>query len=463
MKKLSFSFFFLALLLGSGTLPAQKIHSTKAKPFFDAIAKTHKKPVANHKSNVIYTPAWAIDFDWTGSAWDSLEHHNYSYYWTGEMQVDSISYYPSPLYPNQRIENFFDANNRISSTVYQNWSGGQWVNNNKYAMLYNSNDDQTLYAGMNWNLGTMAWDTNYATRTTYTYDGNNNNTQILSENWVSNGVYEYGDRSTYTYDANNNMLTEIQEDWSGTAWENVYKMTLTYNVANEPTDMVMQDWVLTAWVNSTHVYNISWYNVAEDLPISYTTQSWVLGAWVDEERVNYIYGNNDSYVGTGELWTGTAWAMDWRETERFDNNDNYTMSMEEFYFGSVWTIEYADSAAYLYDGNGNILQEIFVYYDTDSLAYYNFEKSLYGNYEVAIEKPVVSQDLKAYPNPFTNEIRFDYSGALPANAGLYDLNGRLLRVQEIKNEGLQSIYIEGLPKAVYMLRAGEQCQRLLAE
>jgi hypothetical protein len=54
---------------------------------------------------------------------------------------------------------------------------------------------------------------------TYTYDANNNLTSYLYQNWDGTQWLNYL-QYTYTYDANNNRTSYLRQDWDGTQWVN---------------------------------------------------------------------------------------------------------------------------------------------------------------------------------------------------------------------------------------------------
>ena len=68
--------------------------------------------------------------------------------------------------------------------------------------------------------------------------------------WVNNT------RSSLTFDANNNWTSELRETWSGTSWVNNTRSSFTYDANNKVTSQLDETWNGTVWVNSdsTHYY-----------------------------------------------------------------------------------------------------------------------------------------------------------------------------------------------------------------
>ena len=61
----------------------------------------------------------------------------------------------------------------------------------------------------------------------YTYDGNNNQTEFLSQNWDGSAWVNSG-KYSYTYDGNNNQTEMVRQNWDGSAWANIDKYIFLY-------------------------------------------------------------------------------------------------------------------------------------------------------------------------------------------------------------------------------------------
>ena len=74
-------------------------------------------------------------------------------------------------------------------------------------------------------------------------------TEFLHQDWDSSAWVNYY-KSSYTYDGNNNQIEWLSQSWDGSAWMNYYKYSSTYDGNNNQIECLSQSWWLgSAWVN----------------------------------------------------------------------------------------------------------------------------------------------------------------------------------------------------------------------
>jgi len=56
---------------------------------------------------------------------------------------------------------------------------------------------------------------------------------------------------SYTYDGNNNQTEQLFQAWDGYDWLNQYRFSYTYNGNNNQTEQLFQTWDGSAWVNDS--------------------------------------------------------------------------------------------------------------------------------------------------------------------------------------------------------------------
>ncbi|MFH0865892.1 MAG: T9SS type A sorting domain-containing protein [Bacteroidota bacterium] len=92
----------------------------------------------------------------------------------------------------------YDVNNNRTNMLMQNWNGTDWENSSLYSFLY---------------------------------DTNGNITNRLLQEWFNN-VWKDNAKSDYTYDSNNNNIGELYQRWNDTLWFKSYIFSATYDASN---------------------------------------------------------------------------------------------------------------------------------------------------------------------------------------------------------------------------------------
>ena len=64
-------------------------------------------------------------------------------------------------------------------------------------------------------------------------------------------AWQKSSKSSYTYDGNNNQIEILSQRWDGSAWVNSSKSSFTYDGNNNLAELLFQMWDISAWVNSS--------------------------------------------------------------------------------------------------------------------------------------------------------------------------------------------------------------------
>jgi hypothetical protein len=127
----------------------------------------------------------------------------------------------------QKTANNYNTSNNLTNATVQIWSatGGvyNWNNKTMYSHTYDGNNNQIELLHQDWNNSAWVNKVKYS----YTYDGNNNQTEKLYQVWSVSAWYKQT-KYSYTYDGNNNQTEELYQDWDGSAWKNITKQLNTY-------------------------------------------------------------------------------------------------------------------------------------------------------------------------------------------------------------------------------------------
>lgn len=247
----------------------------------------------------------------------------------------------------------YDGNNNLSEEIWQNWNNSMWENFEKYSYSYDGNNNLTGKLYQNWNGSDWVnfW------KNSYTYDGNNNRTEELSQNWTGSEWKNFT-KTSYTYDLNHNQTEAHYQYWDNSTWINDYKYSYTYNANNYLTIKLLQTWYQNiTWANSEKITNT--YDISDNL-IETKNQTWgdVGGIynWITISRYFNTY-NSNNYI-TKHLYqtlNGLIYVNNNQWLYTYDENNNMIESLyQDFnntYLNEKWT--------YTYDGNNNLIESVY--------------------------------------------------------------------------------------------------------
>jgi hypothetical protein len=192
-----------------------------------------------------------------------------------------------------------------------------------------------------WDSSSSSW-VNHS-KDSYTYDGNNNQTEWLAQYW-SGSNWRINWKYSYTYDGNNNQIEALQQHGNGSDWRNSWKYSYTYDGNNILTEMLAQHWSDSDWVNT--------------------------------DKCLYIHnGNNKPIEILVQRWNGFGWVISSKYSNKYDGNNNQTESLRQYWDDSVWVN--IEKYSYKYDRNNNLTEYFYQYWNEYDSAWQNLEKYLY--------------------------------------------------------------------------------------
>jgi hypothetical protein len=292
----------------------------------------------------------------------------------------------------------------------------------------------------NWSRRYSRW--NDPSKTTYTYDENNNMIECIT------GDYNKG---TFTYDENNNLIEEYWEDyWGSTKWLYSYD---EYNNLAEKIHQGYERW--------TYLYNENG-DMIEEYHYYYIHDQWdILNNWI----YTYTYDNNDRVIEMiREVWDNSTWQNTGKWMYTLDEFDNLTEEIYQTWVDSEW--QNIEKWTYAFDENKNLIEELYQeWVDSD---WQDVRKGTFEYITVTGLEPqssaVTSYFLSHnYPNPFnpSTTIEFDLPKSTYVRIEIYNAAGQ--KVQTLLNEKMSAgshqveFNAQNLSSGVYFYRieAGE--------
>ena len=241
----------------------------------------------------------------------------------------------------------YDLNNNLSNLI-DYWFVYDTVYISLYIYTYDLNNLIEII-DQEWNGKGWA---NYS-QYIYTYDSKNNLKSFLSQSWVGNA---WGETNKdffylYAYDTYNNQISETDQYWNGNNWDNYNKLLYTYDSNNNQISETYQKWNGNGWDNSDQF--IDTYD-SNNYKISDRSQMWNGNSWDNVKQCFYTYDSNGNQISkTYQTWNGSSW--DNYDQDFYTYNSNNTLNSDVYYLwyknGNSWYCKYQD--VYTYDSNNN--------------------------------------------------------------------------------------------------------------
>ena len=398
-------FFISTFLNAQNNLPVHK-------PYSPSHALEHK-PKAASTIVPLYDSIYYRTYDTTAQAWD---------------------------FSSKEVKIVYNAGNKMTSQLVQNWSGTAWVNFTADTFSYNSNNLDTADVEQAW-TGTK-WENEYWY--TYTYNSSGSETSEVEQIWTGSAWRNYI-KFTYTYDAHNNQTNLLEQQWGGSAWTFGYQYAYTFNANNLKIMEVDSTGASTErWLYS---YNIN--NLLVDDSSQYRNGS----GWSTD--FNYIYTYNANNLDTSEViqqWTGSAWAGYEKYTYTYDASNN--MIGQIFYTWTGSATEKFQQFAYTYDANNFMLSdEDKQYFDAGTRVILGDSTYWYFHKTTGINEVTDKLNLLVYPNPTSGKFTIE-SGKLKmqnAEIQVYNMLGVQVYSKLSTLNSQISIDLSNQPNGVYFL------------
>ncbi len=149
--------------------------------------------------------------------------------------------------PSLKVKIIYSGGN-VTEEVYQEYTGGAWVNYMRYVYSYDANDSTIKDLLQAWNTTTSAWE-DYD-QMLYEWDPNGNLTTVTYQIYFLTQSWDNYFRYTYTYNQNNLVITMLYEISILGSWMNSVQGTASYNSSNQLTEEIIQQWLANAWLNA---------------------------------------------------------------------------------------------------------------------------------------------------------------------------------------------------------------------
>lgn len=333
-----------------------------------------------------------------------------------------------------QFNKLYDGNNNLTESILQNWGDNMWNNGSRDSYTYDASNNTKTFSYAIYSGGDwMVFNENI-----YEYNLRNDIVEDHSTKLDFTTLMMVNDqRLNYFYDADNLLEFEILEEWRDviTEWENEERKKYTYNIDEQIILIEIYGWSVSSMEWGTpYRQTIIDYNDS-NLPTVVTEQTIASGSWVNTAKVENTYdGNNNLVEILGQEWNSSTqeWENSYRQLKGFDANNNEI----ELIFES-W-----NASNEMWEGFLRLVK------------FWSEEGAL--NVE---DSSLQAENIMVYPNPVIDDVTIKVNSLLKSsvNVVLFDVYGNKVNQESIKTGATElKMSLQNLSSGIYFLRLNDQ-------
>jgi hypothetical protein len=338
---------------------------------------------------------------------------------------------------------------KYSTMVMEDWVDGNWKATSKFTNAFDSNGNIIKVTIEVWDELFGIWD---KTATTHTLNSNSMIDYSITQMWNNDeNNWANSQKTIYTYDGSKRILTEKMQMWMDPDWMDVSISTNTYNANGllinklskngffgsmsnfmqvdysynpdgTENQTMIQIWNTESQTWKNEMRSTNTYDASKKIS-SVLTESDVAGAWVNSMNSTLSYNPDGSVKESlGRDWIDGIWVDAWKEFQTYNTNGSVKEKLIKDWIQENNDWENASRWTFTYDASSSI------------------QSQLAG-----------ADQLKVFPNPFSNSISIEYNSLNVSDIQLYNSNGQLVRTIR-KGEPLSTINLFALKNGVYILK-----------
>lgn len=184
-----------------------------------------------------------------------LNKGEYTYTTAGLLEaINSFNYDNGSWMPTTRMHYSYNENQDISQLLIYTFTNNQFLASSKVEYLYNADNRVEEYCYYIRDDVNNLWTEYYLYEFEYNYSG------FISENRSSTfdsslNDWVWSSKTIYSYDEENNNTNYVMQMWSNNSWSDYIQTTNTFNSSNFMTETITQNYTNNSWVNSTKTNN----------------------------------------------------------------------------------------------------------------------------------------------------------------------------------------------------------------
>lgn len=394
---------------------------------------------------------------WEGQ-YDTMSRTSYYYEGFSHLPAYTVEEHHdgSTFFPGTRIYYYFDAQDRDTMWVWQNYGGFRdWENAMRETWRYDSYGNEYLYLNDFWDISSAQWLLQFANRASHEYDSAGNVLSITYADYYNDQWFPFS-RTIFEYDNDGRHTATVEQSWEEIdgKWVNMWREGYQLNAQNEWEVVKYYNWndFDQQWELEGKATDITWLDFSQFKWLTVTLQIWDGQGWENDQRGACTYNANELLLtSTFEIWDGLAWENDFRERYEYDQYSFNTLEVMETWENGEWMIYNGQKINVDYDANANPVVMVAEFYDW-GIGLWVISGKMLLTWETVTSLPEpLSLGMSLYPNPVTTQIHLKLNENLvdKAQFAIYNTSAQLM--QSGRLNGL-AIDVEQLPAGIYLLR-----------
>jgi hypothetical protein len=318
-----------------------------------------------------------------------------------------ITYWNGTAWENARKYSYtYDGNNNLSATIDQDWVDPSWVNQSNHLYSYNGENKVTEVIFRGWD-GSQWFNDD---KEMYSYDNHGNILRESKYTWLpSSSDWLQILQKDYVYDASQNMTEWKIKKYSGGSLIDRYKMVLFYDLNKnmiESIYTISNDGI--TWENNGRYL---WQYDQNNNLIESLSQEWNGSYWEDEFKMTYQYDvNNLQTRETIQYNDSTSWVNINQYLYSYDGSGNKIEHIKQNGEGSEW-LNY-ERYTYEFTGSDDLLVKTYFLWDGTSWGYFNIEQNTYDEHENMIRTLYRDWESGAWADKRLDHFTYVFSNAI---------------------------------------------------
>ena len=388
-------------------------------------------------------------------------------YYSSSANVKNLLLIQQPDDTVQKIFFYYDKNNRITSTVTQNYSGNPdslWINYDSIVNCYNSVGWDSLIFRYTWNYYDAIWEKQHLRSIDYY----NNGLIRFDSSSVWNGQkwkITEGNNFEYFFNEYGNVYEIKLRHYYNNKWDN-YLWSI-FNIINDSTGefdaFETYIWIDGQWENFQKWTEIILHNWMGFSNLGFQPEYIILQVW-DENEWHYATKDSILYDTLGSMLRyHFTWDNDnWGDTYRLNNIINEmglrSLISKEHLINYQWDTIWADRYSYEYLGS---IWKVMHYeaYDTALMKWVPAYDHVLSDFSYILNTPetetnIKSSSLQIIPNPAKNSIliRLNDEADRIKTVRIYNVTGQRMLERKFHGKRQQeNLNISSLKNGVYII------------
>lgn len=327
------------------------------------------------------------------------------------------------------------------------WNNGVWTNSGKSINTYDGNGYLTHDLTQNF---ITSWQN--VVQNNYTNNPDGTVQQKNSELWsTASSKWEPYNRTTYTYTPAKKVLTATSENYYDPSWVYFSKEIYEYDGNNNQTKILTQNYdFVSPWKDASQTIYV---NNPDGTVSQSTDQIWNLNAWKNTNRTTYTYTNSKITTELSEKWNGTTWENESLETYNYDSNGHVIHNLSQSWKAGAWKNESQSNITN--NTNGSIHQIIYQYWN-DKNVWENTYRVTFNYDALGVDEHNFDKSFTFSPNPAQDKITIKTDENIVGSKyvitdqlGRQTLNGTITEPETV-------IDVEQFSNGIYFIQIGQK-------